>query len=78
MSGNPSTERGSWNTVADSAGDADPTHFQVGNDTGGFQGWLIGGQWVVDAYYNGDLLDDAVCGGGDATFVIVFNKLLPQ
>ena len=75
--GNPSTEQGSWDTVADSDGNVDPTHFKVGNTDGGFQGWLDNGQWVVDAHYDGEILDDTACGGGDATFVVVFNKLVP-
>ena len=75
QNGNPSTEQGSWDTVADSKGNVDPTHFKVGNDDGGFQGWLDNGQWLIDADYDGEQYDNSICGGGGNRFVVVFNRV---
>ena len=73
--GNPTRETGSWNAVEDEAGEADPTQLKVGNDDGGFTGWLINGEYVADSDNKGDLIDNSICGSNDKTFVIVFGRV---
>ena len=65
----PVRNTGTWGIVGD-----DQTRVQMGDAKGGFRGWLIDGDLVIDEDHQGNAIDPDKCNDGDR-FVIVFGRV---